>query len=78
MILVTLVSNSREQIASFRLTVSDCDCLNVNVIVVSCFVVGRNYRQGGQITLLPITRIVVKNYPDRYGLNRKLDANLSR
>jgi hypothetical protein len=57
--LVTLVSNFREQIARFRQTASDCDCLNVNVIVVSCFVVGRNYRQGGQIPLLSITRIGV-------------------
>ena len=63
MMLITLVINSREQIASFRLTVSDCDCLNVNVIVVSCFVVGRNYRQRSQMTLLSITRIGVDYCP---------------
>lgn len=59
MILIGLVSNSRKQIARFRLTVSDCDCFNVIVIVVPCFVVGRNYRQGGQMPLLSITRIDV-------------------
>ena len=56
MILITLVSNSREQIARFRLTVSDCDCINVNVIVVSCFVVGRNYKRG----------IILRSEPNRH------------
>jgi len=57
MTMIALVSNSSEQIARFRLTVSDCDCLNVITIVVSRFVVGGNYRQGGQMPLLSITRI---------------------
>lgn len=59
MTLIALVSEARELIARFHQTVSDRDSLNVIIIVVSRFVVGRNYRQGGQKPLLSITRIDV-------------------